>query len=64
MFLYLRAVSGGLCLFDGVTVPLSSQKEDTIMQCFHHHRRGKREAVPWIYGMAGLRATRPEVLHC
>lgn len=41
MFLYLGAVSGGLCLFDGVTVPLCSQKEDRIMQCFHHHRRGK-----------------------
>lgn len=64
MCLYLRAASGGLSLSDGWLLPLSSHKEDTMVQCFHHHRRGKPQAAAWIYDMAGLGATRPEVLYC
>lgn len=64
MHLYLGAVSGGLSLSDGKPIPLSSHKEDTMVQCFHHYGRGKQQAATWIYGVAGLGATRPEVLYC
>lgn len=50
-------------LSDGKQVPFSSHREDRMVQCFSHHQRGKQAAV-WIYGTAGLQATRPEVLHC
>lgn len=45
MGLYLRAVSDSLNLSDGKQVSLSSHKEDSMVQCFHHHRRGNNKLL-------------------
>lgn len=58
------AVSGGLTLPARKLVALSSHKEDTMVECFHHHRKGKQQGATWLYGMAGLGATQPGALYC